>query len=270
MRSMLVLADASPASTVRLQAALDIARLTNGHITLHVNTPLQRFVAMDPFGGSYLLADALAEAQENEAKLIADLTATLEREDVPWDMRTSTGIAADGLLTAAMLADLIVLSLGNSDDDAASDPVRLVGDVVLASPCPVFAVPATIKPVVTTGTAIVAWSGTPESANALRAAVPLLAGARDVKLVTISNAPDFFPATDAACYLSRHGIHAEICERPHDDQPTAIALANAAEALGGDWIVMGAYGHGRFREQLFGGVTQRLLETAQLPLLLSR
>ncbi|MBA4048966.1 MAG: hypothetical protein C0476_10545 [Sphingomonas sp.] len=116
---------------------------------------------------------------------------------------------------------------------------------------------------------MVAWSGTAESANALRAAVPLLAHARAVKLVTIVDGGDAFPATDATRYLSRHNIHAELIERPREYGTIGAALSAAAEAASADWIVMGAYGHSRFRETLFGGVTQQLLENAPCPILLS-
>jgi len=269
MRSIIVYADGSPANEARLQAALDIARLTGGHISLHVNTPLQRFVAMDPFGGSYLLADALAEAERDERELIARLSAQLANEDVPWDSRASDGPVVDALAEEARLADLVVLSLNQVAGEGDPLTARLVGDVVLAASCPVLAVPVGAKPLFVTGTAMVAWSGTPEAAGALRAAVPLLARAAAVKLVTIVDDASFFPSTDAACYLSRHGIHAELVERPREAQGIGTALDAAAAALEADWIVMGAYGHSRFRETIFGGVTQKFLEAARYPILLN-
>jgi nucleotide-binding universal stress UspA family protein len=269
MRSLLVYADGGPANEVRLQTALDIARLTGGHITLHVNTPVQQYTAMDPFGGVYLLTDALAEAERDETALIAALTAKLGAEDVPWDTRTSTRFAADGLVQAALLSDLIILSLNQIDGETDPFAVRLVGDVVLAARRPVLAVPAAATPLFISGTAMVAWSGGHEAADALRAAIPLLAHAKAVKLVTVVDDPTFFPPTEAASYLSRHGIHAEVIERPRDGQNVGTALASAAAALEADWIVMGAYGHSRFRESVFGGVTQQFLEVANFPMLLS-
>ena len=66
-----------------------------------------------------------------------------------------------------------------------------------------------------------------------------------------------------------HGIHAELVERPCDAQGIAVALEDTAQSLHADWIVMGAYGKGRFREAMFGGVTQKLLDLGRFPLLLS-
>ncbi|MBX9858807.1 MAG: universal stress protein [Sphingomonas sp.] len=269
MRSLIVYADGGPANAARLEAALDIARLTRGHITLHVNTPLQRFVSMDPFGGSYLLAGALADAEQRESELLARLTEKLRKEEVPWDSQTSSGLAADGLVGAAMLGDLIILSFDPLDAKPQSDATRLVGDVVLSAPCPVLALPAEPKPLFIGGTALIAWSGEPESAGAVRAALPLLALAKAVKIVTVVDHPAFFPAIDAAQYLSRHDIHAELVEWPREPANVGLALAAAADALDADWVVMGAYGKGRFREAMFGGVTQKLLDLGRFPLLLS-
>ena len=45
-------------------------------------------------------------------------------------------------------------------------------------------------------------------------------------------------------------------------------LAQAA-ALGADLLVMGGYGHSRFRELLLGGVTRHIIEHAKMPVLLA-
>ena len=269
MRSFLVYADGTPSADATLNTALDLARIMAAHLTLHINTPLRRFVAMDPFGGGYLIADALAEAQRQEAALVERLADRMTQEDVPWDSVTSTGLIADGLANAARLADLVILGLNRLEGRTDPDSVRLVGDVVLTTGCPVLAVPPHTRPEFVQGTAMIAWSGTAEAANALRAAVPLLTHARTVKVVTITDESDSFPATDATRYLSRHAIHAELIERPRECGTIGAALSAAAEAAAADWIVMGAYGHSRFRETIFGGVTQHLLDNAPCPILLS-
>ena len=49
-----------------------------------------------------------------------------------------------------------------------------------------------------------------------------------------------------------------------------IALTRYAADLGADMIVMGAYGHSRMTELILGGVTQTLLESMTVPVLMSR
>ncbi|MCI5040310.1 MAG: universal stress protein, partial [Donghicola eburneus] len=46
-------------------------------------------------------------------------------------------------------------------------------------------------------------------------------------------------------------------------------LARHAEDSGADLVVMGGYGHSRFREAILGGATRGILENAKLPVFLS-
>jgi nucleotide-binding universal stress UspA family protein len=118
------------------------------------------------------------------------------------------------------------------------------------------------------GKAMIAWNGSAESANALRRAVPLLAGAKSVHLITFGNSHNEFPATEALDYLSQHDIHAELHEYPKE-VVVEEAIERVGEAMGASWIVMGAYGHNRIRETLFGGVTRYMLDSAHFPLFLA-
>jgi nucleotide-binding universal stress UspA family protein len=70
-------------------------------------------------------------------------------------------------------------------------------------------------------------------------------------------------------YLSRHDIHAELKIAGDNWLTIEEALEREAEAMKADWIVMGAYGHSRVRELLFGGVTRYMLESARFPLFIS-
>ena len=115
---------------------------------------------------------------------------------------------------------------------------------------------------------MVAWNGSGEAANALRTAIPLLAGRR-VELVSVGKDDGSFPATDALTYLSRHDIHAEARIVERGGVTVEEALEKAAEAMGAGLIVMGAFGKSRLRETLFGGVTQYLVTSGRFPLLLA-
>ena len=58
MRSILLFADRGSAMQARVESALSLARLTNGHITVLVDTPVTRYVSMDPMGGGYVASEA--------------------------------------------------------------------------------------------------------------------------------------------------------------------------------------------------------------------
>lgn len=264
MRSILVHADGHAANEQRFQTALDLTRRVQGHVTLHINTPLQRFVAMDPFGGVFLSADAIAEAQAHDAQLVDHFAERLEREDVAWSIETSSGELVDGLTSSARLADLIIVSLAGKGDIGTA-----VGDLAVSARCPVLALPVGVDRFAVDGQVVVCWDGGHESANALRAAVPLLALASKVDVVTVAEKADGFPSTEALSYLSHYGIHAELHERQQAGRTIEETLELAAVELGADWMVLGAYGHSRLRETLFGGVTRYLIDGTTIPLLLA-
>ena len=71
-------------------------------------------------------------------------------------------------------------------------------------------------------------------------------------------------------HLARHGVHATADEVDAAGRPTGEVLHDDAARHGADLLVMGAYGHPRLREVVFGGATRGLLGRLPLPLFLSR
>ncbi|MEZ5683950.1 MAG: universal stress protein [Novosphingobium sp.] len=76
-----------------------------------------------------------------------------------------------------------------------------------------------------------------------------------------------FPADRRAALSSRHGIAAELTELQRGDSIEETLAASVAQH-GAELLVMGAYGHSRVREFLFGGVTRYFLEEEGGPALL--
>lgn len=257
MRSILVYADRGAAMEARLATAMAIARANQGHVTVLVDTPVTRFIAMDPMGGSYLATDALKQALEEDDAQAAAIEQQLSRDDVPFDVIRSEGEPVDALAAAARLADLVILSRGSG----------LAGELALASRTPVLVIDDSAGLAVPLASTCVAWDGGDESAHALRAAVPLLATAGAVHVITVKEKPGGFPATDALRYLSRHGIKAELHELARSGS-TEETIATAVTRLQASVLVMGAYGKSRMREYFFGGVTRYFVEECASPALL--
>lgn len=259
MRSILVFADRGASMAARLESALSLARMGDGHVTVVVDTPVARFMAMDALGGSYLAADAIRDALERDDTYAEQLAEQLRREDVPFDVLRCEDEPADALVELARLADVIVLSRG----------CEFAGQVALSAHVPVLLVPCDAPLTLPPERACVAWDGGEEAAAALRAAVPLLARCGEVSLLTVEEKSGGFPGTDALRYLSRHGVKGELhqLERVGSVEDT---LASAVARLRSDLVVMGAYGRSRLSEFLFGGVTRRFLDEEQdFPLLLA-
>jgi nucleotide-binding universal stress UspA family protein len=257
MRSILVNADRRAGMEARLETALALARAKSGHVTLLVDTPVARYVAMDPMGGSYIASDALKQAMADDDAAAARLEAQLSREDVAFDVIRSEAEPTEALAKAARLADLVVVSRSGG----------LAGDLALMTRTPVLAL--TDEGVLPSplASACIAWDGGDEAACALRHAVPLLSGCPSINVLTVAEKPGGFPPTEALRYLSRHGLKAELVElarRGSTEETLDVGVAQT----GAQVLVMGAFGHSRVREYLFGGVTRYFLDKPDGPALL--
>lgn len=268
MRNISIHADDGPGMPTRLESGLAIGRRHRSHLDFVISSPFQQFIATDPFGGMYLAGEQLAKAQAADAALDRRLRADLEREDVPWDVTLADGEVLATLTLAATLADLVIVSLGTADRRRSFTPPMMAGDLAMAVPVPVLAIPEPCGPINLDAPVMVAWNGSPQAAHALRAAVPLMRDAAKVIMVTIGQDEGQVAADDALRYLSRHEIHADLRHVERGVETIEEALERTARDIGAGLIVMGAFGHTRLRETFFGGVTRYLLESAPAPLLL--
>lgn len=271
MKSILLHIDHDAAMKPRLQIALDIARATNGHITCLQAVNLDVFAPGDSYGSA--IAAAMPVIKENAEALRAEIEAELEREGVPWDWQSVFGIAPQRLVEASPLADIVILGQAEAGSNGRG-PSALVGDIVLKARTPVLVVPPNKAATLDVGAPmLVAWNGSAEAAHALRAALPLLACSCKVTLASIVEPSDKarldFAPSEAAQYLSRHGIACEIVEIPRGEASVADTLLSAAQMRECGVLVMGAYGHTRLTELLLGGVTRQILSEPRMPVLLA-
>lgn len=254
----------------RLQAAFDIARATGAHIRCAQVTMLPDLVEADLYGGAGFAPTIMSELKEIDCKAQGEVEARMAREGVQWDWIQREGDAVRGILSAARLSDLIVATLPQGPRRSMCDPLAIVPDLTLGGRVPVLGVPQAAARFAVAGRTLMAWDGSQEAEAALRSAIPLLKMADAVQVVTVEEVgKDAFPATDALKYLSRHGIEAELSCRPRQGHSVEEVLMRIVGDLAIDWVVMGAYGHSRLRETVFGGVTRRLLRDTPVPLLLA-
>ncbi|RIA46383.1 universal stress protein family protein [Hephaestia caeni] len=262
MKNILVLIHDDEGQEARLQVALDLTRALEGHLACLDVTMVPNIAGdYDGTGSAMLIADERKREADNKASLEARLAS----EDVVWSWSDVTGFAAEAVLDAAALADLIILNR-KLDRSSHPDMHALTSRIVSKARKPVVAVPDNGKGF-KFGRALIAWDGQASAAATMRACVPLLALAEEVQIFMARDGAEQTEPREAAEYLSRHNIHASI--RIVDDGLTAAdeLIADEAANWHADYILMGAYGRGRLMET-FGGVTRRMLATATLPLIL--
>jgi nucleotide-binding universal stress UspA family protein len=219
-----------------------------------------------------LLGRARTEA-EAERKKVETRLASLSR---PCELRSAEALARDlGRVAAvhARYADIVVLTrpLEGQGGDVREE---IVEGVLFHSGRPALIAPPGWKGGDVGKRVLVAWDASREATRALSDAAPLIADAATIAIVTVDARPKMFghgdqPGANIAAHLSRRGLPADVRNIDGLGRAPAAALLEEARTLGADLIVMGAYGHSRLREMVFGGATRDLLRTADVPLLMS-
>jgi nucleotide-binding universal stress UspA family protein len=168
-------------------------------------------------------------------------------------------------------ADLIVA--GQTDPDWDLSPLMDFPErLALASGRPVLIIPHSGRHPTVGRRAVIAWKGSREAARAVFDALPLLREAQAVSILEIKERGDDgarAPDTSIAAALGRHGIKPEVRTSIVSDISVGDEILSRAADLDADLLVMGAYGHSRIRELVFGGVTRHIAKHMTLPTLLS-
>ena len=247
----------------RLQVAQTLAgRFGVALIGLHVMPP--------PFipgaygeAAAYLgpdLIEAQRAANQQTRERVQAAFRKLCGEGAIW--REAEGARGVLLAEAAHTADLVLASRAKHES---ADPPDVLDQLVTAAGVPVLALPSNVSGDLGQ-TILVGWNGSREATRAAHDALPLLHEARRVILCAVGAAAAQSLGA-AAAMLQRHGlaVHAQQVDEP-DGDAGAVLLAQAG-AQGADLLVMGAYGHARLRELVFGGATRHVLRAATLPVL---
>lgn len=285
MRSILVLAGGRATDGVVFETALAAANPLHAHLEfLHVRpdpaevalyTPhvdfargagvASAFGALRSEGKALAVAalhhfEALCEKESLDIAVKPDVT-DIGRRCASWSEEHHDAVTK--IMHFARHNDLVVIGRRNRSNGL---PPDLVERVLIGSGRPVLIAPAKAPPSIT-GTVLVCWKETAESARALTAAMPLLAIAQRVVLVTVEEESEKTP--EAICHLAQrlewNGIKAETKWLRASGTPVEQRLESLAFDLDADLLVMGGYGHGRLRETVFGGCTRHFLEQAERP-----
>jgi nucleotide-binding universal stress UspA family protein len=226
----------------------------------------------------YLLEGGRALIDELQSRARTTMRGALERFV---DTARSAGVIAETVPLEGAIPDLqrsIAELARHFDVSVIGQPSRgdgrmaLVEALLFDSGRPVVMVPSIHQGPVKFETVLVAWDGGKQAARAIADAMPILKQARDVQLVTVvepkkRDAVDL-PGFNITRHLARKGVNTELKRVSSDLDPGNTLLSHAAD-VGADMIVMGAYGHSRWREMLLGGATRQILQSMTVPAFLS-
>jgi nucleotide-binding universal stress UspA family protein len=275
-KTILVHVDQSKRATERIKIAANIAIAENAHLIGAAMTGISRFIYQDSAFGitGSIVATHIDSLNESAKRALSDFEEIAKSLGVlSYEKRLVDDEPEGGLVLQSRYSDLVVL--GQTDPD---EPLsRLFSDlpeyVMLNCARPVLVVPYVGRFNNLGSSVIVAWDGSMEATRAIKNAIPLLKKAKKVTVVVFNSQARYDthgeqPGADIALYLARHDIKVEVSQQT-TNQDIGNSLLSLTADMASDLIVMGGYGHTRFREVLLGGVTMTLLKTMTVPVIMS-
>jgi nucleotide-binding universal stress UspA family protein len=259
---------------VRLAYAEPIARTFNAHLTgLQVHPLPELFAIADPTAAVGVVDELIAESQQRAQAVTERLLARFARLEAENDLKRLDAYPAGiggSLAAATRTADLFVGTRPYGDPTGTE---HIEEEVLFQSGRACLFTPPRGVPPRQYATILVAWKDSPESARAVAEALPFLQRAHQVIVALIEDqgAGEQYgieAGADIGRYLSRHGVSTEI-RKIGGWAYAGEAILNEAELSGADLIVMGGYGHSRFREFVLGGATRHVLTEAKIPVLMA-
>lgn len=270
-----------------LESAFAVASAFQAHIDcLHVRPDPRLLVAGATAGMETGLGTGVFPAELWNVMVDADKRRAKAAHDAFGRFCKAKDIASDSAVTAtfreiegdtvrditrnARYSDLVVFA---NDSLIAETSLDAAGDVIVGSGRPILLTPGKYS-FRSLSNVSIAWKETAEAARAVAAAMPLLskAGAITVLASQEGNAKveDAIRSADRlANFLKRHGFPARSEHVPHGSKSLPDTILERAADLKSDFLVMGAYGHSRLREFVFGGFTRHVLNETKLPVLLA-
>jgi nucleotide-binding universal stress UspA family protein len=285
LKTLLVPLTGNAAEAAALRLAFRLAKAFDVHVDALLVKPNLRH-AVPLLGAEVsatLIDEILTAAEEEAARTAAQARAAFDAEreaagapqadrplaDAAYSARwiEITGQPEERVPLAARLADLVVFGANARDPGArtyASLEATLVG-----SGRPLLLAPAQV-PAEVGRTIAIAWNGSLQGARAVAGALPLLARAEQVHVLTAPTpATQTSRAQELVDYLAWQGIGASAVPVTVKGEPVGAALLRAASSVRADVLVTGGYGHSRLREMILGGVTRHLWGHAGLPVLMA-
>lgn len=271
-RNILVHVDDSKACPARIELAANIAAEHGAHLCgLYTAQPMYipPYIAAEV--GPDLYDVQRKAAKESAARAEVAFEKITGKAGIETEWRFGEGYPADVVALHARYVDLTIVGQGDPEDDGS---VNLADRLVLSTGRPILVVPYAGTYPHVGDRVVVAWNAAREAARAVNDAMPILENADKVTVLAINpeggvNGHGDVPTADITLHLARHGVNAEAAHVFADDVDVGNMLLSRAADASADMIVMGGYGHSRFREAVLGGASNLVLRHMTMPVLMS-
>jgi nucleotide-binding universal stress UspA family protein len=285
IKSILVPSTGGELDRIVFPTALAVARRFSAHLDfLHVRLDTTAMtVAMTTDGGGPAVLGGLTERLEEDADRrearakdgfdafcqgagLAQRKAPSAEPGPSAAWRREVGFEPDRVTEYGRAADLIVVGRAKEEEGLVPETIEAAlldsgRPLLIAGAVAMTAIPETVA---------IAWKPTREAAHAVTAAMPFLATAKEIVVLTVAEDEELAGVADSRFVeaLGWHGFRVSAQRLPPGEAgapDTLLAAARERKAL----VVMGGYGHGRLRQWIFGGFTRRVLTAATVPVLIA-
>ncbi|PLW78461.1 universal stress protein [Cohaesibacter celericrescens] len=264
----------APNSHVRI--TVNLCKAANAHLSLILvglasSPPISEYTAV-MYENWMAERDAEDKAISNR---VDNVTSLLEENGLSYNIDvkySSYSDIIDYVVSKSCFCDLILLDNSIIKNSFISNPI--IESSIFQSTRPILVIPDGITPDLNPKKVVVCWNSRPEAARAILNAIEFVENAEKVDVVIVDPFSTAWkdtakPGADLAVYLARHGSNISVKILESGGKDTAVVIKQYAKETGADLIVMGAYGHSRLRERIFGGVTQAFLDETSVPVLMA-
>ena len=271
IKTILVHVNSDDESHFQVKTAIELALKFEAHICgLYVIERLN----LPTYAGAYIPAGVLQAhdqaEQERADKAKVDFNAMVGKAGCTSEWHSVQGYTDQQINSFARYSDLIVVGQAQ-EHNVLSNEISIEDHILIDSSRPILFVPYIGNSSSIGNRVLVAWDGSREAVRAVTDALPFLKNAEDVEVVCVkkSETQNNDSLTNICKFLKNHNVNASGNVVVSKDISVADTLLSRAADHNIDLIVMGAYGHSRLREYIFGGVTQYMLKHMTVPILMS-
>ena len=265
------LADSRPA----LDAAISMARTWDAHLNVlclgidHVQVGFY-YAGASPA----VMAENVEAARASAKALEEEVDEILRKEDINWSAQSMVAqLGGLGWVVgqAARFNDLVILPKPYGRGASVDSPAILEA-AMFEGDAPVLIYPATAKGI-PGRKVVVGWNQSTEALRAVKAALPFLENSDAADIAVIDpprhDEDQADPGAELSKMLLRHGVVVSVSVLANTLPRVSETLKQHANDIAADMMVIGAYGHSRFRESILGGATRDLLEDMNMPVFMA-
>jgi len=278
-KSLLMVATSATRIGTVISGAARIAHAHDAHLDILALGVDRTQIGYSYVGSGAVILQAALDRAEQEAREIeaaARKAVTGEDAALRWSIEAAVsqlGAMTELVAQRARFADLVVLGRPYGPD-LGPEAEAVVEAALFEGHAPVMILPdsgASLAAI--PRRVVIAWNQSAEAMAAVRLALPILKQADSVN-ITVIDPPTYGaersdPGGMLCQMLVRHGVHAEVSVLARTMPRVSDVLARHVRDQNADLLVMGAYGHSRFREAILGGATRNMLEQAEVPVLMA-